>query len=271
MSGVSGVRPLIGVTGELKAFENVEVHAVGHKYVMSVIEATDGIPVLIAALGDDDAGGHYPIEELVDRLDGLLLTGGRSNVEPHHYGGDPFRESTLREPNRDATVLPLARAAVDAGVPLLGICRGHQEVNVALGGTLHPYLWEVEGVADHRMPKHGTVDDKFVVRHPVRFTQGGQFAAWAREAGIDGDEIMVNSLHGQGVDRLADGLDIEAVSDDGVIEGFTVRNAVTFAAGVQWHAEYRIAENPFAQVLYGHYATACRARAIARTAHGRVA
>ncbi len=265
------IRPLIAISGELKDLNGFDVHAVGHKYVTSVVDGAGGIPVVLASLGDAAAGGMYPMADLVDRLDGLVLTGGRSNIEPHHYGGEAFRSDTWRDPLRDATTLPLVRAAVSRGLPLFGICRGIQEMNVALGGSLHPYLWEVEGKRDHRMPQTDLMEERFAPRHPVHLTPGGLFARIAEAAGLDPNEQTVNSLHSQGLDRLGKGVVVEALSDDGVIEGIALPEAPNLAIGVQWHAEFRVEKHAFNRALFHHFGEAAKARAIARLTRARVA
>lgn len=258
------IRPLIGVNADIRDGNGMDFLASGLKYVTGVIEGTGGVPVLVPSLGDAADGGLYHIDDLVDRLDGLVLTGGRSNVEPHHYGGEPFRPDTLRDPMRDSTTLPLTRKAVASGLPMFGICRGIQEINVALGGSLHPYLWELEGVNDHRMPQTDVASIRFAPRHPVHLTDGGLFARIAADAGIEGREVMVNSLHGQGLDRVADGLVVEALSDDGVVEGISMPDAPAFLAAVQWHAEYKVEAHPFNRALFAAFGHAARRRAAAR-------
>ena len=222
------------------------------------------MPVVLPAFGDAETNGFYSLTELVDRLDGIVLTGGRSNIEPHHYGGEPFRPDTYRDPIRDSTTLPLVRAAVSHGVPIFGICRGIQEINVAFGGTLHPYLWELEGKRDHRMPQTDVLEDRFAPRHPVHLTPGGYFAKIASAAAVDEDDIIVNSLHGQAIDRLAEGLVAEALSEDGVIEGISMPGAANFVVGVQWHAEFRVLDHQFNRALYAEFGAATRHRAATR-------
>lgn len=257
-------RPLIGVSGELKDFNGVDLQGAGHKYLMSVVETFGGMPMIVPALGDIKAGGHFPMDELVDRLDGLVLTGGRSNVEPHNYSGEPFRPDTMRDPLRDATTLPLIRMAVERGLPVFGICRGIQEINVAFGGSLHPYLWEVGGKNDHRMPQTDIMENRFAPRHPIHLTPGGLFEKLALAANIDTETLTVNSLHGQAVDRLGEGLVAEAHSDDGVIEGLSMPTAPNLVIGVQWHAEFRAVERPLNYALYQEFGHAAWARAAAR-------
>ena len=264
---ISTAPPLIGVSGELKDLNGFDVQSAGHKYVYSVVEGFGGMPVILPALGDAAADGAQAVAELVDRLDGIVLTGGRSNIEPHHYDGEPFRPETYRDPVRDSSTLPLVRAAVTRGIPILGICRGIQEINVALGGSLHPYLWEIEGKRDHRMPQTDVLEDRFAPRHSVSLTPGGYFSQIASAAGVDENNIIVNSLHSQAVDQLADGLVVEALSEDGVIEGISMPNAANFVVGVQWHAEFRVLSHPFNRALYSEFGAAAKQRAAARAQH----
>jgi putative glutamine amidotransferase len=234
-------------------------HAVVKKYVDAVVDGAGGLPLLVPA--DGDAAWA---DTLIARLDGLLVPGSPSNVEPHHYAGDPSLPDTLHDPARDAIVLPLLRAAVRAELPVLGICRGIQELNVALGGTLHQNLHLVPGRLDHRAPDLEIVDDRYAHRaHGVALTAGGYFA---RLAGAD--ELKVNSLHGQGIDRLAAPLKVEAVAPDGQIEAVTLPNA-RFIVGVQWHPEFCFAEDPFAKKLFAAFGDACREYAALRQVAAR--
>jgi len=264
MASPETIRPLIGVNADVRDNQGMDFISMGLKYVTAVIEGAGGIPVMIPSLGDASAGGLMHLDELIGRLDGLVLTGGRSNVEPHNYGGDPFRPETLRDPLRDATTLPLARKAVETALPIFGICRGIQEINVALGGSLHPYLWELDGVDDHRMPQTDLMSNRFAPRHPVTLTPDGMFARLARDAGIADDAVVVNSLHGQAIDRIAEGLQVEAMSHDGVIEGVSMPGAAGFVAAVQWHAEYKVERHAFNRALFEAFGHAARRRAAAR-------
>lgn len=264
MSRNESIRPLIGINADLRDSNGFDTISTGYKYVSAVIESVDAIAVLVPTMGDAENGGEYPIDDLIARLDGMVLTGGRSNIEPHNYGGEPFRPDTHRDPLRDSTTLPLVRKAVKRGLPLFGICRGIQEINVALGGSLHPYLWEVDGHKDHRMPQTDTMANRFALRHPVHLSEDGLFADIAGRAGIRGREIMVNSLHGQGLNRVADGLVVEAVSEDGVVEGISMPDAPGFLIGVQWHAEFRTEAHSFNRALFEAFGAAARRRAAAR-------
>jgi putative glutamine amidotransferase len=229
-------------------------HSCGDKYVRAVAMACDAIPVVIPAIGDD-----HDVPSLVSRLDGLLLTGSPSNVEPHHYEGPGSEPGTKHDPSRDATTLPLIREAVRTGLPVLAICRGIQELNVALGGTLHQRVQELPGKMDHRMPRGESREAQYAARHALTLTPGGYFATLTGQR-----EIMVNSLHAQAIDKPAPSLVIEAVSSDGIIEAVTVRDAPAFAVGVQWHPEWKISENPVSQALFKAFGDAAQARAQGR-------
>ena len=205
--------PLVCVSASVMELENRRhlVHGTGAKNIDAVERFAGCVPVMLPALGE-----RLDVESFVERIDGLVLTGGRANVEPRHYDGPPFPDDEPIDPERDATALAMVRACVAARVPVFGICRGIQEMNVALGGSLHYRLHLLEDKDDHRMPRHDdvTVEEIFRLRHPVRLARGGLFE---RLAGAS--EVMVNSLHGQGIDELADTLEVEAVTPDGVIEG----------------------------------------------------
>ena len=199
------------------------------------------------------------LDRLLDSLDGILLSGSPSNVEPHHYGGADSRPGTAHDPARDATTLPLIRHSIARGVPLFAICRGLQEVNVALGGTLHQLVHEVPGRRDHRSRRSGDLDINYGPAHDVQVVPGGLL-----ERLVGSRRLTVNSLHQQGVDRLAPGTRLEAVADDGQIEAFSVPDAPGFVLAVQWHPEYKALENPVSTKLLDAFAAACRGRAIAR-------
>ena len=236
------------------------VHASSAKNIEAVERFAGCIPVMLPPLGD-----RLDIESFVERIDGLVLTGGRANVEPHHYDGPPFPDDEPIDPERDATALAMVRACVAAEVPVFGICRGIQEMNVALGGSLHYRLHLLEDKDDHRMPRRDdvTVEEIFRLRHPVRLTRGGLFE---RLAGAS--EVMVNSLHGQGIDKLADTLEVEAVTPDGVIEGVRLGNDRTFTVGVQWHAEWKPEAHGLSRRLFEAFGRAACVRARRRASTG---
>jgi putative glutamine amidotransferase len=248
--------PLIGLPACRRIIENAfPVHWVGEKYLAAVAGGVGGLPLIVPALGARglDLDG---IDALVDRLDGLLLTGSPSNVEPHHYGAAPF-EGDKSDPDRDATTLPLIRAALRGGLPVLAICRGIQELNVALGGTLHQKVHEIEGRIDHRSDKTVPHEQRYTLRHTISLREGGIIARLAGGARA----VKVNSLHAQAIDRPAPTLTVEAVAEDGTIEAVSAEHAPAFAVGVQWHAEWRYAEDPLSAALLQAFGDAARDRA----------
>jgi putative glutamine amidotransferase len=259
----SSLRPLVGISACLK--ENGRGgwnHTVGERYVRAVVHAVGALPVLIPAIGpefDEVPAMTESLDRLVDSLDGVLLTGSPSNVEPHHYGGEGSRPGTAHDPARDATTLPLIRHSIDRALPLLAICRGLQEVNVALGGSLHQLVHEVEGRRDHRSPKSPDMDVNYAPAHEVDIVEGGLLHRLVGER-----RLTVNSLHAQGVDRLAPRARLEAVADDGQVEAFSVPDAPAFALALQWHPEYKALDNPVSMKLFKTFADACRARAASR-------
>lgn len=257
-------RPLVGISACLK--ENGRGgwhHTVGEKYVQAAVRAVGALPVLIPAVGPvigDEAILNADLDRLVDSLDGILLTGSPSNVEPRHYGKES-RDGTLHDPARDATTLPLIRRTIARGVPLFAICRGLQEVNVALGGSLHQHVHEVEGRRDHRSPKSPDMDVNYAPAHDIEIVEGGVLHRLLGER-----RVRVNSLHGQGVDQLAPRAKLEAVAEDGQVEAFSLPDAPAFALALQWHPEHRALENPVSMKLFDAFAEACRARLAARSA-----
>ncbi|MFM9844364.1 MAG: gamma-glutamyl-gamma-aminobutyrate hydrolase family protein [Dongiaceae bacterium] len=248
--------PVIGIPVCIRQMDDQPFHIVGEKYITAVADAAGGLPLLLPALGS-----QWSFKELVGKLDGLMMTGSPSNVAVHHYGGAPDRPDSPQDPARDATTLPLIKAALEAGLPLFCICRGFQELNVALGGTLHTQVHNVVGRTDHRAPK-GTYEERYRPRHPVRLTPDGQFAQILGTV-----EIQVNSLHWQGIDRLAPGLTAEGIAPDGSIEAVRVTGARNFALGVQWHPEFRATENPVSLALFQAFGKAARAHARAKQGH----
>ena len=252
--------PVIGIPACLVARDGFGFHQVGAKYVDSVIDGAGGLPLLLPAVG-----GRVDPDDLLDMLDGLLLSGSPSNVEPHHYGGPSAPPASASDPARDATTLPLIRRAIARAVPLLAICRGIQELNVALGGSLHQEVHGLAGRLDHRSDKTVSPQARYGPAHEVALARGGRLQEL-----LDGAErIQVNSLHGQAIDRLADRLAIEAQAPDGTIEAVRVEGAPGFALGVQWHPEWRVLEHPISRRLFAAFGAACRARAEARLQHER--
>ena len=256
MSRYSPAPPIVGLPACMRMGEHTQFHGVGAKYVSAVAEGAGALPVLLPALGESQ-----DVDGLLDRLDGLLFTGSPSNVEPHIYGGPVSAAGTLHDPARDANTLPLIRAAIAGGVPIFCICRGIQELNVALGGTLHQSLHEVPGKLDHRSRKDVPLDERYRPAHALSLPAGG----YVRELAQGAAEVMVNSLHAQGIDRLAKGLAVEATAPDGLIEAVRVKDAAAFALGVQWHPEHRTAMLwPLSRALFAAFGRAAAERAAAR-------
>lgn len=249
---MSRPRPLVGIPASIidRPEREIPSHSVSDHYIGAVTGPADAMPLLIPAMGE-----ACDFAELTRRLDGLFLTGGRANIEPHHYGGAPFPQDEPIDPRRDATVLPLIRECIAQGVPVFAVCRGVQEINVALGGTLHYRIHHVHGKLDHRMPRIGDLESKFSLRHSISLAPDGVFVDL-----IGCREMLVNSAHGQGVDRLAPGLVVEALAPDGIIEGIRVEHAEAFAVGVQWHAEFRWQEHPLSRALFEEFGRAAAAR-----------
>ena len=238
--------PVIGIPACVRQIHDRPFHTSADRYCQAIVEAVQGCPIIVPSIGD-----KMCFDTLAGHLDGLLLTGSPSNVEPSHYDG-PLIDGILHDPRRDATTLPLSREAVRRDIPILAVCRGIQELNVALGGSLHQRVHELPGSLNHRSP-HGPMpaDARYGPAHTVVLTPGGVLA---RLAGAN--EIMVNSLHGQGVDRPAPDLIVEAVAPDGLVEGVSHRTA-RFVVGVQWHPEYKPLENPFSRALFSEFSEAC--------------
>jgi putative glutamine amidotransferase len=239
--------PIVGIPACVRTVNERVIHTIADKYPTAIIEATGCLPISIPAVGS-----KIDITAVLDMLDGLLLTGSPSNVHPSEYGHEPLDAEILHDPERDATTLPLIREAVRRNLPVLAICRGVQELNVALGGTLHQRVRELPGGHIHRVPKDSP-DGPYGPAHSVALIPGGLFAMLA-----DSEEIMVNSLHSQGIDRPAPGLRVEAVAPDGLIEGVSLPQA-RFVVGVQWHPEYKVLENPISTALFAAFGRACLA------------
>lgn len=257
--------PLIGVPACVKPINESPFHAVQEKYLTAIRHAAQGAPLILPALGwrgDGDPDGlGLALDPLLDMLDGVLLTGSPSNVEPHHYDGHPSAPGTEHDARRDATTLPLIRRAVQRGVPLLAICRGIQELNVALGGSLHQRVQEVPGRFDHRSraARDRPLAERYAPAHPVTLTGDG----WLAQR-LGCTQIVVNSLHAQGIDRLAPGLVVEATAEDGTIEAVHAPAAPGFVLGLQWHPEYRATEDPVSVALFRAFGDAARDRAARR-------
>jgi putative glutamine amidotransferase len=248
---MSPKRPVVGLPADRRVLGLQPYHLAGEKYLTAVLDAAGALPLIIPAIGRE-----LELDELLADVDGLLFTGSPSNVEPHHYRGEPSLAGTLHDPQRDATTLPLIPKAVVAGVPVLGVCRGFQEMNVAFGGSLWQRVHEVPGHMDHREQRDEPLEDQYGPAHEVVLEPGGLLRQLAGT-----DRISVNSLHSQGVRELGAGLLVEARAPDGLIEAFRVAGARSFALALQWHPEWQAVNNPFSSALFAAFGAACRARA----------
>ncbi|MBT5434764.1 MAG: gamma-glutamyl-gamma-aminobutyrate hydrolase family protein [Alphaproteobacteria bacterium] len=259
-----GALPLVGIPCDLRQIGIHAMHVVGEKYINAVAHGARAMPMLLPCFGRgsdlEPLESLYSIDALLDRIDGVFLTGSPSNVGPHHYGGHQPRETTLLDDQRDALTLPMIRRVVERQIPLLAVCRGIQELNAALGGTLHQHVEEIEGRMDHRENKDDPKEIQYGPAHDVSLTKGG---ALEQITGLD--HFTVNSIHGQGVDQPAQGLQVEAVAPDGHIEALSVRGAETLQLGVQWHPEWRYHERAFDHALFTALGGACRAYRQARS------
>lgn len=246
--------PVIAVPMCVKHIDGQNYHTVGEKYLTAVIDGSGAYPLSFPALGP-----VLPVEALLDHVDGLLLTGSPSNIAVQHYNGDPDRDDSPQDPGRDAVTLPLIRAALQRDIPLLAICRGFQELNVALGGTLHTRIHEQPGKTDHRGGS-GSYDEIYKPAHDLLLEKGSRFAEI-----FGAQRITINSVHWQGINQPADQLIVEGRAPDGVIEAVRVKGA-SFALGVQWHPEYRCIDNPDSMKLFAAFGAAARAHAASRRA-----
>jgi putative glutamine amidotransferase len=241
-------RPIIGVPACRRILDPHPFHIVGEKYLQAVIDGADALPLVIPVMAE-----HLDIEEILSQVDGVLLTGSPSNIEPHHYAGEPSEEGTLHDPHRDAATLPLTKRALQAGIPLFAICRGFQEVTVALGGTLHQKVHEVPGYHVHKENPDDPLDVQYAPSHEVNLVEGGTLHELAGT-----ESVMVNSLHSQGIAKLPEGVTVEAIADDGLIEGFSVDGVPGFAVAVQWHPEWQVTQNEFSMAIFQAFGSACR-------------
>lgn len=249
LKAVAMRRPVVLVPACQRQLGSHAYHTVQDKYLQALLHGAGCMPLLLPALGAES-----DVESVLQMADGVLLSGSASNLDARLYGQEIAFPELPQDRARDATTLPLIHAALARQLPLLAICRGFQEVNVALGGSLHQAVHAVPGMHDHRENTAEPLVRQYGPAHRVRLEPGGVLA---RLFGGE-SEMMVNSLHGQGVARLADGLQVEALADDGLVEAFTVAGA-GFAVAVQWHPEWQVEQNPQSMRLFGAFGEACRA------------
>ncbi|NDW52013.1 gamma-glutamyl-gamma-aminobutyrate hydrolase family protein [Aliiroseovarius sp. PrR006] len=249
-------RPTVGIIGNSYLLnDSYPTHAGGTMNSEAVSQVAGCLPLIVPT-----DPRFVTVDELLETCDGFLFTGGRPNVHPEEYGEDETEAHGEFDRCRDAITLPLIRACVDRGQPFFGICRGFQEVNVAMGGSLYPEIRELPGRMNHRMPPDGTLDEKFAIRHDVHFDKGGVFCD------LLGETVRTNTLHGQGIKTSGPRVIIEGHADDGTPEAIVIKDAPGFTLSVQWHPEYRAADDPVSRVLFTAFGDAVRAWAAGKTA-----
>lgn len=243
-------RPIVGIIGNRHLInDQYQILGGGMMNAAAVAEVARAMPMMIPA-----DPSLVTVNELMALCDGFLLTGARPNVHPEEYGEPATEAHGNFDRCRDAITLPLIRACVECGQPFFGICRGFQEVNVAMGGTLYPEIRDLPGRMNHRMPVNATLDEQFALRHKVRFNPGGVFH---RLLGVE--EVMTNSLHGQGIKTPGQRIVIDGWAPDGTEEAIYVSGAPGFTLSVQWHPEYNAATDPVSRPLFEAFGEAVRA------------
>lgn len=244
--------PIVGIPCDHRMVGPHPFHMAGEKYIAAAREAAGAIPLLIPVLGQPIAPG-----DLLATVDGLLIPGSPSNVAPENYEGARARDGVLLDRNRDATTLPLLKAAIAAGTPVLCICRGFQELNVAFGGSLLQHVQEAPGRDDHRENKNADLETQYGPAHDVRVAEQGLLARIVAQR-----TFPVNSLHAQGIDRLAPALHADATARDGTIEAVSMPDAKGFLLGLQWHPEWRWRENDVSRAIFSAFAAAIAKRTV---------
>ena len=253
-------RPIVGIIGNQHLInDQYPAHAGGTMNSEAVASVSGCMPLLIPA-----DPRFVSVAELLETCDGFLLTGGRPNVHPEEYGEEVTAAHGEFDRARDAIALPLVRACVERGQPVFGICRGFQEVNVAMGGTLYPEIRDLPGRMNHRMPPYGTLSEKFALRHTVRFSEDGPFRAL-----LGASEVMTNTLHGQGIKTPGRRIVIDGHAPDGTPEATYIEGAPGFSLAVQWHPEWDAANDPVSRPLFTAFGDAVRNWARARAMPGR--
>jgi putative glutamine amidotransferase len=243
-------KPVVGIIANFHLFhEQYPAQATGNMNIEAIAQVAGAIPMIVPAVPD-----CVDIDEIMGVCDGFLFTGGVSNVHPEEYGHEPTEAHGTFNRDRDRVTLPLIRACVEAGQPVLGVCRGFQEFNVAMGGTLHPEIRDLPGRMNHRMPLEGTLEERFAHRHHVQILPDSRFA---RIFGCD--KVLVNSLHGQGIDEPGRRVIVDGCTSDGTAEAITIRDAPGFAMAVQWHPEHNATLDVVSKPLFEAFGDALMA------------
>lgn len=248
-------QPLVAISSDVREFDNYTWHAVPQTYLKAAVDGAGVLPLIVPSFGN-----QLDIDGLVNGVDGLLITGSKSNVHPALYGETASPAHEPYDPARDSTTLPLIRAAIERGLPLLAICRGLQELNVALDGTLATEIQEQDGVHDHRAPANRPMDERFAIHQPIKVNPGSCLA----DILGDTSDVRVNSLHRQAIGTVAGNLEVEATAEDGTVEAVSVRGARAFAIGVQWHPEYWFHSDQVSAKIFRAFGDAARQHAAAR-------
>jgi len=243
-------RPVVGIIGNSYLLnDQYPVHAGGQMNTEAIAEVSGCLPLIVPS-----DPRFVSVEELLEVCDGFLLTGGRPNVHPEEYGEPETEAHGAFDRARDAVALALVRACVARGQPFLGLCRGFQEVNVAMGGSLYPEIRDLPGRMNHRMPPDGAIEEKFELRHDVSFTEGGVF-----HRVMGASKVLTNTLHGQGIKEPGPRVVIDGYADDGTPEAIYIKDAPGFTLAVQWHPEWNAANDPVSRPLFEHFGAAVRA------------
>jgi len=241
-------KPVIAVTADIREFDNYLWHCVPEQYVNAAMDGAKLTPLMVTNLGD-----ALDFDAILNTVNGVMVTGSKSNVHPNLYGQNAAPEFEPHDPARDATTLPLIRAAIEKGMPLLAICRGIQELNVAMGGTLATEIQTQENRLDHRAPESDSQAERFKIQHPIQIAEGSCLAEI-----FGAQSVEVNSLHRQAIEQIAPNLITEAVAEDGTIEAVRVRDAKSFAIGVQWHPEFWVNSDTPSRKIFERFGDAVR-------------
>ncbi len=245
-------KPLVAITSDYKDAEPYMWHAAPSPYIDAATQVSDVIPMIVPSIGD-----KLEIDSLLDRIDGLMVTGSRTNVHPSNYGQVATSDHAPFDQARDATTLPLIRRAVERGIPVLAICRGIQELNVAFGGSITANFQKTRQIDNHDYPWVGTMDERFALTHGLQIKPNSCIADILRNEIVD-HSVKVNSLHTQALDQLGQRVEVEAVSEDGTVEAVTIANAPGFVIGVQWHPEYWAVKDRTSNTILRSFGDAAR-------------
>jgi len=240
-------KPLVGIVCCRKEIERHPFHVVGEKYIKAIHEFSNVTSVLIPS---DDLASMMPV---LRRLDGFLLTGSLSNVHPDRYKDSIKDSGMLIDTDRDEYVFNVVKKIIEMEMPILAICRGFQEMNVIFGGSLFQSLEAESNHKGHDFDRDASVEDQYDISHAVSFENGGYLNRLTELS-----EAEVNSLHTQGVKDLGQGLNIEAISQEGLIEAFTVKDAGGFNLSVQWHPEWKPENSVLSRKIFKAFGSACR-------------